>query len=164
MKKLNCVLLFFVGSFFLFTITVKTQEVAVDKKPVELNLIKLAVETQTPKAPGVHILKATVTYQTKTFPIAFNLILQKGYFENKVSYPILTSLHCRDQMGVDGKGSEGNGGLLGEGMGNLMVHDIGSDTRNLSGEMPAIKINPCKDIQFIGILPQLPVIETGKML
>lgn len=156
MNKLYLILFCFVNSFFIFTVTIKSQEIAVVKKAEVANQINLVVETKAPNSAGVHILKATVSYQTETFPVAFNLILQKEYFENKNAYPVMTSLHCRDQMGIDGKGNAGNGGLLGEGMGNLMVHDIGSDSRGLSGEMSAIKINPCKDIQFIGILPQLP--------
>ena len=156
MNKFNRVLLFIFVLFLIFIPNIKSQEVAVDKIKSDVNSIKLVVETKTPNSEGNHLLKATVTYQNQSFPVSFYLVLQKEYFENKVLYPVITSLHCRDQMGSDGKGCESNGGLLGEGFGNLMAHDIGTDTRDLTGEMPTVKVNPRKDIQFIGILPQLP--------
>lgn len=147
--------LFLIILIFGFTSMINAQELVVEKKPALDNKVLLNVETKAPESPGAHLLKATVDYQTFHFPIAFYIVLQKEYFENKEKYPVITSLHCRDQMGTDGKG-DGQKGLLGEGFGNLMVNELGMDGRGLSGDMPDKKITPCKDIKFIGVLPQLP--------
>ena len=48
-------------------------------------------------------------------------------------------------------GSDGNEGVISEGIALLMRNDIGADARH-TGEWPAVRFNPKKEVQFIGVV------------
>jgi hypothetical protein len=101
----------------------------------------------------MHLLKGTVNFRDKDFPVACYLFLQKEYFvSQQEKFPILATMH---NVVFAVGGSEGNEGVIGEGIALLMRNDIGVDQRH-SGEWPAVRFNPKKEVKFIGVIPQCP--------
>ena len=148
--KLVCVIFFLFSIVFLNGAKVQAQEVQPLKKEENTNTVKVVIEAKNIDSPGYHVLKGIATYQGKDFPIAFEIFLQKEYFTSKEKFPAIVALH---NIWNDIRGSDGNPIMHEEAFGRLMSTDIAPDSRQTS-EMPAIKFNPCKDAQFIGIIPQ----------
>jgi len=108
-----------------------------------------------PLKPGYHLVKAKAVWKQGEFPIAFGVYLPAAYFlpvNKDRRFPLITTMHnVVDAVG----GSEGGDGLISEGLALLMLNDIGKDGRH-SGAMPAVKVNPRKDVPFVGLVPQCP--------
>src|SRR5438874_6045258 len=82
--------------------------------------IVLDAKSSFPTAAGYHVLHAMASYGDKTFPIAFGIFLPKSYFDSKDPFPMVITLHnVVDAVG----GSDGNDGLIAEGLAMHMVKD-----------------------------------------
>ena len=114
--------------------------------------VSIKVATPPPDSPGFHSITGTFTYKGKEFPFGAGVVLPGSYFASKEPFPLVVSMH--NVVGEMG-GVNGDPGLVNEGMGLLMVKDIGVDGRH-SGEWPPVKFNPRKQAKFIGLLPQCP--------
>jgi len=111
--------------------------------------------SQVPLKPGYHLVKAKAVWKKGEFPIAFGVYLPAAYFlpANKDRrFPLMTTLH--NVVGAIG-GADGNEAITSEGMALMMLNDLGKDGRH-SGVMPTVKVNPRKDMPFVGLIPQCP--------
>ena len=102
-----------------------------------------------PTTQGYHVIKATARVGDKTVPFACGLFLPPAYFKTKERMPMVMTLHTRGASG-----SDGGGGLVGEGLG-LLVSTGGPDPRG-TGEKPKNAIKLPGGAEFIGLVPQCP--------
>ena len=137
------------AAFFLILLSVSFESsirchAAETKPPVS---ISINADSPWPDSPGYHLLKGNAKVEGKECPIAFGLFLPAVYFTNDKPFPLVVTLHNAGVGGADGNN------LTGEGLGMLMVNDIGSDRRH-SGAMPPNPVNIRKKANFIGLAPQ----------
>lgn len=116
--------------------------------------VRIKITTPPPMTPGYYSLTGTFNYLGKEYPFGTAIYLPEDYVNSKEIYPLITTLH--NEVGTVGGVTGDHPLLASEGMAALMLQDIGFDTR-YSGEWPSTKINPRKDIKFIGLIPQCPL-------
>ena len=106
-------------------------------------------EAKFPSSPGYHVIKAVAKVGEKVVPIASGLYLPPAYFKTTERMPMVMTLHTRGNSG-----SDGGGGLVGEGLG-LLLGSGGPDPRGAGEKAKGAIVLP-GGAEFIGLVPQCP--------